>query len=97
MANYGIPYQGSKDKLVHKLAAILPKAEHFYDLFGGGFSVSHYMVLHKKYPNVHYNELEPSTVQLIKDAIAGKYSYERFKPEWVTREMFDKRKSHCKM
>jgi hypothetical protein len=34
-------------------------------------------------------------VELIKDAIAGKYSYERFKPEWVAREMFFERKHYC--
>ena len=88
MANYGIPYQGSKDKLVHKLGAILPKAQNFYDLFGGGFSVSHYMAFHNKYPHVHYNEIEPSTVQLVKDAIAGKYNYDVFKPKWISREEF---------
>lgn len=88
-SNYGIPYQGSKDKLVHKISACLPKnAEHFYDLFGGGFSVSHYMAFHKKYPHVHYNELEPCTVQLVQDAIAGKYNYNVFKPKWISREEF---------
>ena len=94
MANYGLPYQGSKDKLVDKLNAIIPTAENFYDLFGGGFSVSHYMTLHRKC-NVHYNEIESSTVQLVLDAIAGKYSYDNFKPEWISREMFDARKATC--
>lgn len=88
MSKYGIPYQGSKDKLLDKIAPLLPRAEHFYDLFGGGFSVSHYMVLHKLYPNVHYNEIEPSTVQLVLDAIAGRYSYDVFKPKWIGREEF---------
>lgn len=89
MASYGIPYQGSKDKLVHKISACLPKdKDHFYDLFGGGFSVSHYMAFHNKYPHVHYNELEPSTVQLVQDAIAGNYNYKVFKPKWISREEF---------
>ena len=97
MANssFGIPYQGSKDKLVHKLSAILPKADNLYDLFGGGFSVSHYMHLFGDYKTVHYNELESSTVELVKDAIAGKYNYKSFKPEWITRQMFDARKQNC--
>lgn len=96
MASYGLPYQGSKDKLVHKISACLPKgAENFYDLFGGGFAVSHFMTAHRKYPHVHYNEIEPSTVQLVKDAIAGKYNYKVFKPEWVTPEMFMERKTTC--
>ena len=95
MANYGIPYQGSRGTLAHKLAAILPGAENFYDLFGGGFSVSHYMYLHKKYKHVHYNEIESDTVELVKAGIAGKYNYKTFKPEWVTREMFLARKLDC--
>jgi hypothetical protein len=63
-------------------------------LFGGGFAVSHFMLLNRAC-HVHYNELESTTVELIKDAIAGKYSYERFRPEWVTREMFFERKHYC--
>ena len=94
MANYGLPYQGSKDKLVDKLNAIIPHAENFYDLFGGGFSVSHFMLAHRKC-RVHYNEIEQSTVKLVEDAIAGRYSYNTFKPEWVSREMFDSRKATC--
>lgn len=95
MANYGLPYQGSKDKLVDKLNAVIPHADNFYDLFGGGFSVSHYMTLHRPDTAVHYNEIEPSTVALVLDAIAGKYSYENFLPEWITREMFEARKATC--
>lgn len=88
MSKYGLPYQGSKDKLLDKIAPLLPRAQNFYDLFGGGFSVSHYMVLHKIYPHVHYNEIEPSTVRLVLDAIAGRYNYSVFKPKWISREEF---------
>jgi site-specific DNA-adenine methylase len=97
MANYGLPYMGSKDKVIHKIAAILPAAENFYDLFGGGFSVTHYMLLHraKRYKHFHFNELQASTVQLIKDAIAGKYNYKVFKPKWIDRETFERDKARC--
>ena len=93
MAKFGIPYMGSKDKVAHSIALNFPKADHFYDLFGGGFSMTHYMLVNrsKHYKHFHFNEIEPSTVQLIKDAIAGKYNYKVFKPEFVTREMFFKR------
>jgi len=80
---------GSKDKVVPKLSLFLPKAENFYDLFGGGFAVSHFMALHKKYKYVHYNEIESSTVKLVQDAIAGKYNYNVFKPKWISREEFN--------
>lgn len=92
LANYGIPYQGSKDKIIHKIASLLPKAENFYDLFGGGFSVSHFMLFHKKYSNIFYNEFESTIVELIKDAIAGKYNYNVFKPKWITPEEFNQNK-----
>jgi hypothetical protein len=59
MANYGIPYMGSKGSIAHKVAAVLPKkADNFYDLFGGGFSMTHYMLLHRRdsYKHFHFNE-----------------------------------------
>lgn len=96
MAQYGIPYQGSKDKIIYKIAAILPGADNLYDLFGGGFSVTHFMLCHsKKYKYFHYNEIESSTVQLIRDAIAGKYNYDVFKPKWISREDFARDKDTC--
>jgi site-specific DNA-adenine methylase len=94
MSKFGIIYMGSKSSLIHKIAPFIPESENFYDLFGGGFAVSHFMLLNRAC-HVHYNELESTTVELIKDAIAGKYSYERFRPEWVTREMFFARKDRC--
>ena len=94
MAQYGISYKGSKDKIIHKIATLFPKADNFYDLFGGGFSVSHFMLLHRTH-HVHYNELQPGNADLIRDAIAGRYNYDAFKPEWVTRDMFNTRKATC--
>lgn len=34
--NFGMPYQGSKNKLAKDIIEQMPPAEHFYDLFGGG-------------------------------------------------------------
>lgn len=89
-AHYGIPYQGSKQKIIEILARQFPNADNFYDLFGGGFSVSHHMMVHrsKSYKTVHYNEIRPGLCELIKDAIDGKYNYDVFKPEWISREKF---------
>lgn len=67
--HYGIPYMGSKQKLVDKIVPFIlkrhPNTTHFYDLFGGGGSVSLYAV--RKYPNlnVHYNELSLAIANLI--------------------------------
>lgn len=95
--NFGIPYMGSKQDIIASLALNFPKAENFYDLFGGGFSVTHYMMLmkSKRHQNFHFNELIPSTVELIKKAISGDFNYDKFKPEWVSREDFLKNKDTC--
>jgi site-specific DNA-adenine methylase len=87
---YGIPYQGSKTKIIEKIARFFPNADNFYDLFGGGFSVTHYMMEHrrKSFKNFHYNELRSGLCELIRDAIDGKYNYDVFKPEWISRERF---------
>jgi hypothetical protein len=91
---YGIQYQGSKTKLIERIARFFPNADNFYDLFGGGFSVSHYMISHrsKSYKRFHFNEIRPGICELIKDAIAGKYNYDVFKPPFVSREEFFARK-----
>lgn len=92
---YGIPYQGSKSKIIEKIARFFPNADNFYDLFGGGFSVSHYMIENrsKSYKQFHYNELRPGLCELIQDAIDGKYSLNNgYKPEWISRERFLKEK-----
>lgn len=67
--HYGIPYMGSKQKLVDKIVPFIlkrhPDTTHFYDLFGGGGSVALYAV--RKYPNlnVHYNELSMAVGNLM--------------------------------
>jgi hypothetical protein len=89
---YGIPYMGSKDGIIASLAMNFPRAEHFYDLFGGGFSVTHYMLLQNRYKSYHYNEIKEGIVTLVKDSIAGKYNYNVFKPAWISREDFHRLK-----
>lgn len=81
---------GSKAKIIEELSKLFPKADHFYDLFGGGFSVSHFMLKNRAndYKTIIYNEILPGYDVLIRDAIAGKYDYSVFKPEFVTRERF---------
>ena len=92
--NYGIPYMGSKSGIMPSLALNFPAADHFYDLFGGGFSVSHYMIKNKgqRYKHFHYNEIKSDVVELVKRAIAGEFNYDVYKPEWISREDFFKRK-----
>jgi site-specific DNA-adenine methylase len=97
MANYGIPYMGNKDSLMGKIGQIFPKAENFYDLFGGGFSVTHFMLWNygKNYKRFFYNDVQPLVVKLVQDAIAGKFNYNVFKPEFIDRDTFNKNKDLC--
>ncbi len=90
MSNFGLPYMGSKDKIAKSIALNFPAAENFYDLFGGGFSMTHYMAEQKKhrYKYFHYNEIKSDIVELVKKAINGDYNYDKFKPEWISREEF---------
>jgi site-specific DNA-adenine methylase len=68
--HYGIPYMGSKQKLVDKIIPFIinrhPNADAFYDLFGGGGSVALYAV--RKYPHldVVYNERSKAVSALMK-------------------------------
>lgn len=94
MAKYGIPYQGSKSSIAGSIITFLPKGERFVDLFGGGFAMSECAMRSGKYKNFLYNELNPLLPELIKKAINGDYNYDKFKPEFVSREEFDaKRKT----
>jgi len=90
MSDYGIPYMGSKGIIAPSICMMLPNAEHFYDLFGGGFSMTHCMMnhFHKKYSYFHYNEIKSDVVDLVKRAINGEFNYSVFKPKWVSREDF---------
>ena len=92
--NYGIPYMGSKSKILKKFCSIFPNADNFYDLFGGGFSVTHFMLENRfnDFKSFHFNEIRPGICELIQDAINGKYSYENFRPKFISREEFFKKK-----
>lgn len=85
---YGIPYQGSKTKIANEIITALPAGNRFVDLFGGGFAVSQCALLSGKYDTVLYNDISPILIPLIQDAINGKYDYDTFKPEFITRDKF---------
>lgn len=95
MAKYGIPYMGSKGPLADWVLSHIPQADNFYDLFGGGFSITHAAMLKNKWQSFYFNEIKSDVVDLIKDSIAGKYNYDVFRPEFITREMFEAKKETC--
>ena len=88
MTLYGIPYQGSKTKIAPNIVNLLPSGKRFCDLFGGGFAMSHCASLSGKYEKILYNEINPLLPPLLKNALCGAYNYNRFKPEFVSREEF---------
>lgn len=89
---YGIPYMGSKTKIAETILSKLPNGRRFVDLFGGGFAMTHRAMLSGKYRKFLYNDFDSRIVQLVQDAYHGKYNYKVFKPEFITREMFETRK-----
>ena len=92
MAKYGIPYQGSKSSIADSIISFLPKGKRFVDLFGGGFAMSECAMRSGKYKSFLYNELNPLLPELIKKAINGDFNYDKFKPEFVSREEFNEKK-----
>lgn len=85
---YGIPYQGSKNKIAKELIDLFPAAEHFYDLFAGGCAVSHCALLSGKWKKVHISDMTDS-VLLFRDCLQGNLPDGS---EWISRDEFYARK-----
>jgi hypothetical protein len=86
----GIPYMGSKRKLAPDIIRFI-QSRHwgitdFYDLFGGGGSVSFTAVANCHF-NVHYNELNPHIYHLVNYLKSNRTLEPKFY-DWVTREEF---------
>ncbi|MDE5582405.1 MAG: DNA adenine methylase [Ruminococcus sp.] len=85
MKNYGMPYKGSKNMIAEKIISLLPEADCFVDLFGGGGAMSHCAVLSGKYRKVIYNEIESLVYKGFVMALNGAFRNER---RWISREEF---------
>lgn len=90
MKTYGLPYKGSKDKIAEKICSLFPIKENFYDLFGGGGSITHYQLLQNNYKHYIYNEYNPLVAKTFKMAINGEFKNES---RWISHEDFDKLKN----
>lgn len=74
MKNYGLPYQGSKQKIIDFIISNLPPAYHLYDLFGGGGSVTCAALASGNYRHVHCNDINKHTMFLkdcVNDTVPG--------------------------
>ena len=83
--NLGISYKGSKSKIAEKIVGLLPRAEHFYDLFAGGCAISHCALLKNKYQHIHINDINPMMPKAFIKALQGGFDDE---DRWISREDF---------
>ena len=79
---YGLPYQGSKNKLAERIVRLLPKRTHLIDLSCGGCAASPAALLMGKYEHIHINDLHWMCPTLFIDALTGKYNHEN---RWIRR------------
>lgn len=82
---YGLPYKGSKSRIVDELLTVIPPAEHFYDLFCGGCAVAHAAMLSGKWGTVHINDINPMMPEAFVKAINGGF---RDEDRWISHEDF---------
>lgn len=88
MKNYGLPYQGSKQKIIDFIISNLPPSAHLYDMFAGGGSVTCAALASGMYKHVHSNDINKHSLFLescINDNVPGLF-------RWVSwSEYFEKR------
>lgn len=85
MRTYGLPYMGSKSKIVKHIVPLLPNANTFVDLFAGGGAVTHYAMTTNKYRHFIYNDLNPLMPKAFEMALKGEFENET---RWISREDF---------
>ena len=85
--NYGLPYQGSKNRIARRLVDALPAAPVLYDVFCGGCAVTHAAMLSGKYQRFVVNDLRGWLPDAFRKAIHGGYAHE---DRWISREDFER-------
>ena len=83
--NYGLPYMGSKSKLVKSIVPLFPHADNFVDLFAGGGAVTHYAMTTAKYKHFVFNDINPLMPKAFKMVLNGEFENEK---RWISREEF---------
>ena len=87
--NYGLPYQGSKNRIAKRLVDALPAAPVLYDVFCGGCAVTHAAMLSGKYQRFVINDRRGWLPDAFREAITGGYAHE---DRWISREDFERLK-----
>jgi len=88
--SYGLPYQGSKNRVAKRLVDALPPAPVLYDVFCGGCAVTHAAMLSGKYQRFVVNDRRGWLPDAFREAINGGYANE---DRWISREDFKRLKS----
>ena len=88
--NYGLPYQGSKNRIAKRLVEALPAAPVLYDVFCGGCAVTHAAMLSGKYQRFVINDRRDWLPDAFRKAIHGGYAHE---DRWISREEFERLRS----
>ena len=87
--NYGLPYQGSKNRIAKRIVDALPAAPVLYDVFCGGCAVTHAAMLSGKYQRFVINDRRGWLPDAFRKAIHGGYAHE---DRWISREDFERLK-----
>lgn len=87
--SFGVPYQGSKNRLAKELIALLPSGERFVDLFAGGCAMTHAAIASGKYNGFLANDKYPYGLRLFKGAIEGEFNNPKYF-RWIGREDFER-------
>ena len=85
MKRYGVPYQGSKNAIAKRIIDFIPPANNFYDLFAGGYAITHCAIESGKWQNFVANDIDGAGIELFVNAVSGKYKNEK---RWIGREDF---------
>ena len=83
--NYGLPYMGSKSKIVKHIVPLFPSADNFVDLFAGGGAVTHYAMTTAKYKHFVFNDINPLMPKAFGMALNGEFENEK---RWISRDEF---------
>ena len=83
--NYGLPYMGSKSKIVKHIVPLFPSADNFVDLFAGGGAVTHYAMTTAKYKHFVFNDINPLMPKAFEMSLNGEFENEK---RWISREEF---------
>ena len=86
---YGVPYQGSKNKIADFIMSKLPPSPVFVDVFAGGCAMTHCAMLSGKYERFIVNDISDAP-ELFQKAINGDFANEK---RWISREDFERLKS----